>query len=462
MKPKTLGAALLVAFLATSLAWAAGPPDATPKIDALARSYVESGVAPGCVVGIVDGDSTRVLGFGRLGGAGGDRAPDGDTVYEIGSISKAFTGILLALAVSDGRVKLDDPLQTILPPEAKVPVAGPRPVTLADVATHSSGLPRMPTNFRPADPRNPYADYSVAQMYEFLGSCRPARPPGADYEYSNFAMGLLGHALALRAGKSYEELLVAGIADPLGMKSTRIALTPDMARRLAPGHDAALNPASNWDIPTLAGAGGIRSTGNDMVLFLAANLRAGDATPLGKAMALAREERWRKPDGSVGMGLGWHMGQEKGRVWHNGETGGYHAFSAIDAANRRAVVVLANGASRKIDELGTGVLRTLAGEDVKPIEKPREIVVPAEALERCVGRYAITPAFALAITREGNSLHVQATAQPKFPLFATSETEYFLKVVEARITFETAPDGGKSPSLTLHQNGIAQKALRVE
>lgn len=462
--PVAAAAALLSLLAAAALAplLAADPPGAIPKIEAFARSFVESEVTPSCVVGVVDGDSTRVLAFGELDGKESGRAPDGDTVYEIGSISKAFTGVLLALAVGEGRVKLDDPLQSLLPPEAKVPAVGPRPIQLADVATHSSGLPRMPSNFSPANPLNPYADYSVEKMYEFLGLCRPARPPGADYEYSNYAMGLLGHALALRAGTTYEAMLVSGIAEPLGMKSTRIALTPDMARRLAPGHDAAQNPAANWDIPALAGAGGIRSTGNDMVRFLAANLRADDASPLGMALALAREERWRKANGAVGVGLGWHIGDAPGRVWHNGETGGYHSFAAIDAKNRRAVVVLANSANRRIDELGRGVMSALAGEDVKPIEKPREAEVGAAALERCVGRYAIAPTFVLAVTLEGGRLHVQATGQPKFPLFATSETEFFLKVVEARLEFEKAPDGGKSPSLTLHQNGAAQKAPRVE
>jgi len=442
---------------------AADPAIPAERIDAHARPLVDGGHVVGCVVGVASGDATRVQGYGRLA-ADAERAPDGATVYEIGSISKTFTGILLALAVGDGRVALDDPLQSLLPADkARVPLAFARPITLADVATHSSGLPRMPTNFAPADPRNPYADYSVERMYAFLDSCAPARAPGADYEYSNFAMGLLGHALALKAGSSYEDLLVARIATPLGMASTRIAFTPDMTKRLAPPHDAARRPAANWDIPTLAGAGGIRSSADDMLRFLAANWREGAETPLGKALALARTERWRKPDGSVALGLGWHLADGGATAWHNGETGGYHSFAAIDPARKLAVVVLANTATGRVDEVGRAVLRVLHGEDVAPATPPVEVTVAREKLEPLVGRYGIGPAFVMAITLEDGRLHVQATGQPKFPLFAASESEFFLKVVEARLAFSPVDaTTGHPPSVTLHQNGLAQTARRLD
>ena len=153
---------------------------------------------------------------------------DGNTVFEMGSISKVFTGALLADMVARGEVKLDDPIAKYLPQTVKVPSRNGRQITLLDLATQSSGLPRLPSNMRPADFSNPYADYSVQQLYEFLSGYSLTRDPGQRYEYSNLGVGLLGHVLALRAGKSYEEILKERILDPLGMNDTRVDATPSM------------------------------------------------------------------------------------------------------------------------------------------------------------------------------------------------------------------------------------------
>ena len=136
------------------------------------------------------------------------------SVFEIGSITKVFTTSVLALMAATGDVSLDDPVTKFLPSTVTFPESG-RPITLADIATQSSGLPRLPTNFSPADPSNPYADYSVDQMYEFLGGVRLTRAPGDSYEYSNLAMGLLGHVLALRAGTTYEAMVTDRLLVPI-------------------------------------------------------------------------------------------------------------------------------------------------------------------------------------------------------------------------------------------------------
>src|SRR3989442_9269459 len=163
-----------------------------------------------------------------------------DNVFEIGSITKTFTASLLADMVARGEVKLDDPVANYLPRAVRMPVRV-RPITLLDLATQSSGLPRLPDNFAPRDSSNPYADYSVQQLYEFLSRYQLPRDPGASYEYSNLGVGLLGHALALRAGMSYEQLVTRRILSPLGMRETAITLTPAMRARLAPGHDVGGN-----------------------------------------------------------------------------------------------------------------------------------------------------------------------------------------------------------------------------
>jgi CubicO group peptidase (beta-lactamase class C family) len=413
------------------------------RVDRLAAPYVEGGTVIGMVVGVRDGEDELIRGYG----AG---APGPDTVYEIGSVSKVFTGVLLAALVRDGVVRLDQPVSELLPAGAVVPAAGERRITLVDLSTHTSGLPRMPDNFAPKDPRNPYADYGTDRLLEFLATVKPARAPGAAYEYSNVGAGLLGWALSRKAGKSYEELLAERITGPLGMKSTVVTLTPELQARLAPGHDASGRPEGNWDLPAFAGAGGIRSTVADMMRFLGANLSAGK--PLGETLAFAREVRYTPPEqGAHGVGLGWHV-SPAGIHWHNGQTGGYHSFAALDTANGRAVVILADTATGEVDRLGDEIVRALLGEKVEPRRFPREVAVKAEVLEAYAGTYALFGDFKLTVTVEDGRLMVQATGQEKLPVFATSETEFFYKVADARITFERDAEG-KVKRLVLHQGG---------
>jgi serine-type D-Ala-D-Ala carboxypeptidase/endopeptidase len=158
-----------------------------------------------------------------------------------------------------------------LPASVKVPERDGRQISLVDLATHTSGLPRMPANFRPKDPANPYADYTDEQLYSFLSSYDLIRDIGLKFEYSNLGFGLLGQGLARRAGTGYETLVETRICEPLGMKSTRITLSPDMERRFAAGHSADLVTVSRWDIPSLAGAGALRSTANDLLIFFGGN-----------------------------------------------------------------------------------------------------------------------------------------------------------------------------------------------
>src|SRR5262249_19332240 len=180
-------------------------------------------------------------------------------------------------------VALTDPVSKYLPATVRMAERGGRSITLQDLATHTSGLPRMPTNFKPADPANPYADYSVEQMYEFLSSYQLTRDIGSQYEYSNLGGGLLGHVLALRPHTDYASLVRDRITAPLEMASTAITLPADLKSRLAVGHSAALQPVANWDLPTLAGAGALRSTTNDLLTFLAGHL-GYTKTPLEPAM----------------------------------------------------------------------------------------------------------------------------------------------------------------------------------
>jgi CubicO group peptidase (beta-lactamase class C family) len=208
-----------------------------------------------------------------------------------------------------------------LPAPVKVPSRNGRQITLLDLSMQVSGLPRLPDNLKPGDPANPYADYDAAKLYEFLARYQLTRDPGEKYEYSNLAVGLLGHALALRAGMSYEDLLRHRIFEPLGMSSTSITLSEAQKKRLAPGHSASLKPVKNWDFAALAGCGAVRSTANDMLKFLAANLELTE-TPLKPAMRRMRSVSKETGVPDLKIGMAWHIFTKFGTEiwWHNGGT----------------------------------------------------------------------------------------------------------------------------------------------
>jgi serine-type D-Ala-D-Ala carboxypeptidase/endopeptidase len=415
----------------------------------------------GIVVGVIGPEGRRVIAYGHLDKE--DQRPlNGDTIFEIGSATKVFTSLLLADMVQRGEVALDDPVAKYLPPSVKMPERNGRSITLVDLATHTSGLPRMPTNFTPKDPANPYVDYSVEQLYQFLSSYQLTRDIGSQYEYSNLGGGLLGHVLARRAGMDYEALVRSRICDPLGMSSTRITLTPEMKARLAVGHNAALEPVESWDSPTLAGAGALRSTANDQLAFLAANL-GYTKSPLAPAMAAMLKVR--RPTGrpDLEIALGWHIFTTNGKeiVWHNGGTGGYRSFMGFDPKTRVGVVVLSNAApTAGVDDIGRHLLDT-GVPLMKPPKEHKEVAVDTKLFDGYVGRYEFAPNIIMTVTRGGDHLFTQLTGQPKIEIFPESDRDYFVKVVDAQITFVT--DGqGRATQLILHQGGLDQHAKRIE
>jgi serine-type D-Ala-D-Ala carboxypeptidase/endopeptidase len=427
------------------------------KIDPFAYQLIKDQIVVGLVIGIVKDGQSQIITYGEtIKGSG--IAPDGDTLYEIGSVTKVFTGVLLASLIQSDDVNLTDPLQKYLPPSVTAPVADGKPITLEHLATHTSGLPRMPDNFKPADPLNPYADYTIEQMYLFLNGHVLRRPPG-QYEYSNYAMGLLGHVLAHHKGMTYEQFLRDRISKPMGMKDTGITLNEDQQKRLTPPYNAALKPAENWDIPALAGAGAIRSSANDMIKFIMANLKK-DHEPFSEALRLAQVKRHSMEDG-LSMALGWHLARDGATLWHNGGTGGYHSWLAIAPDRGIGVVVLTNTANMRLDEFGEQVTAIALGREVKPPQPRKSIEVNPTLLKSYTGYFAITPEFGLSVTVEKGRLMVQATDQDRFPVFSESKSKFFYKVVDAEITF--VPDKrGQINKLILHQNGQDIEAFRKD
>ncbi|WPP49767.1 serine hydrolase [Catalinimonas niigatensis] len=416
---------------------------------------IAEGMTPSIAIALIDSSGVQYFNFGKT--AEGGKPVDENTIYEIGSISKVFTGILLAQQVLDGDIKLDDDISTLLPDSISVPTMGGTAITFGHLSDHTSGLPRMPDNFAPANPNNPYADYSVEQMYTFVSTYEPVRAVGAEYEYSNFAQGLLGHMLAEHQNTTYEDLMVQTIAEPLEMNDTRINFTKSMRDHLALGH-AGKEVVENWDIPTLAGAGGIRSSSSDMAKFISANLGYVN-TPLDKAMEMSHEPRHSKANG-MSVGMGWHIkpGTQGDVIWHNGGTGGYRTFVGFVKDAGKGVVLLTNAATDS-DDIGFHLLDS--GSSLKEIQGESDAVEVAEAtLEKYVGVYALQPEFNITITKEGRQLYGQATGQQRFEMYPENDTSFFLTVVEAKVTFQMEEDSVKS--LTLFQAGQEMPGKKVE
>ncbi len=385
-----------------------------------------------------------------------------ETVFEIGSGTEIVTTTLLADMMQKGEVSLDAPAQQYAPPAMTLPTRNGKAITLANLAEQNSGLPRLPSNMSFADISNPYADYTAEDLNAFLASHTLRRDPGAEFEYSNLGMGLLGALLAHRSGQSYEQLVKTRILDPLGMASTGIALTSPMQARLARGHTEEGAPAPNWDLPTLAGAGALRSTMNDMMRFLAANL-GEPASDLERAMHLAQTPRFTTSP-NTRIGLGWiTVTQGDGDlIYHDGGTGGYGAIVMIDKKRNVGVVLLANRTGVP-DDIAMHVLDPSIPltPKPKPASERVEISVPSETLAAYAGVYTLdaAPDFKLTVMLESGQLQVQATGQEKFPVFGESATEFFYRIVDAQLTFVAAADG-KPAHLILHQGGANQKATR--
>ncbi len=470
MTTAALGAVMALACVPPARAQTPPPPAAakpwTIPTDAEIRQILVDRIdvqhqGVGMVVGIVDAKGHRFVSYGTM--AKGDPRPvDQRTIFEIGSMSKVFTSLLLAEAVQRGEVRLDEPVAQLLPAGTKVPERGGRQITLIDLATHTSGLPRIPTNFAPRDPNDPYTDYDASKLYHFLASYILPRDIGSKYEYSNLGAGLLGHALSLRAGTDYGTLLRCRITGPLGLGSTADVLTPDETPRLAKGYGVAGDPASNWTTGTLAGAYAIRSDAEDILTLLAAEL-GYVRSPLAGAMKAQLEPR--RPTGMPGteVALGWHVTTFPGGrqvVWHDGGTGAYRSMMAFDPTAGVGVVALSNRfTDAGVDDIP---LHILAGTPLAaPPPVHHEVAVDPKVMQGLAGRYQLAPNVFVDIILKDGELFAQVSGQQANRVFMEGPHSIFWKVVEASADFEVDAQG-KATVLILHQSGLTARAPRVE
>lgn len=324
-------------------------PATDPIREALQQTVGRRDKVAGMVGIVIDEHGTRMVSTGSSGVPG--LALDGDSVFEIMSITKVLTSALLADMAEHGEVSFDDPVAKYLPPSLTLHEHG-GPITLLDLATYTSGLPNMPGNLPPNwyDLPNPLGDYTEAKLFEFLSSYVPKYEPGTHYEYANLGFGLLGIALARRAGKSYEELLIERVCNPLGLAGTRITVSGEMRRHLVQGHDMDLKPTQLWDFPAMPGAGCARSTAKNLTAFVKACMGLG-RTPLRVPLARLIATRRPTPLAGTDVGLGWFISSDGKEeiAWKSGLSAGCNTFIGFSTKRRRGAVLLSNFLWQPID-----------------------------------------------------------------------------------------------------------------
>ncbi|ACB75535.1 beta-lactamase [Opitutus terrae PB90-1] len=452
-------------FAAVTLAVTAHPAVAAPLTPAdLQQSVaplVENKTLQAVSLGLIQSGKVVTAHAGSLSPAT-TTPPDDQTLYEIGSITKVFTGLLLADAVVRGEVTLDTTLASLLPTDVTLPDGDGERITLRMLATHTSGLPRIPPEIPSDDYRDPYATYGEPELWATLRRVKLDFPPGTKASYSNLAVGLLGTLLARNAGMTYPELLAKRIAQPLGMKDTVIGLRDDLRDRFPPAFTSTGAPCQPWEFKALAAAGGIRSTTADMIRFANAVLHP-ETTSLQKAIELA----WSKQTLAAsitggGQALGWMLAGDGRTRWHNGMTGGFHAALFVNRELGLATLVLSNRSTPAGSQIAEALMRRAAGvpERPAPNRDRATVALSAEQLDRCTGTFRVSPQFALVFERRNEALFLTPTGQATDRLYAASPETFFSRRVAADIVFEFPADGGPATALTLKQSGRQVRALR--
>lgn len=391
--------------------------------------------------------------------------PGGDTIFEIASLTKVFTALLLADAVTRGDVRLDDPLAAFVPMGVKVPEFSGRAITLVDLATHTSGLPLRPNNLYAApDAPNKYAGYTLNQLYAGLPEYRLANAPGAQFVYSNLAFALLGHALARQAGEPFPDLLRRRVTAPLGLSDTRFDDDPAAAARRAQGHDMDLKPIGPTGNGALDPAGELRSTANDLLRLLDLFLSGAGPGDLPQAARLMLTVDRPGDGGDTRMMLGWRRTVAHGETyyWSHGSSDGSRTFMGFNPARGVAVVALADAASGGgLDDIAWRVLDPMESVDLKVVPRPRTVELPPAAVDRVLGTYRYAPDDEMTITRGVTGLIV--TSGPgQFLIQPQSRTRFFAKAGGDVYLDFPGPASKPADRMVLHQNGKSFVYHRVQ
>jgi serine-type D-Ala-D-Ala carboxypeptidase/endopeptidase len=462
--PRAIWVALfLLSAFGGSLVFGAAPV-VPAAVQTTIRQRVDYGYNPGVAIGIANASGRTFYSYG-VADLATLQPVSQDTLFEIGSVTKVFTATLLAQMVASGELSFTNNIQDLLPVGVQAPTRNGINITLQHLATHSSGLPYVPPNLTYSFFDNPFADYSVALLYEHLNTFVVTRNPGSGYEYSNVGFGLLGHGLALRAGVSYEALLKARIMDPLAMPDTRIDLSQEQFSRYATGYGGVVaRPAFAMD--SLAPAGSLISSVNDLLTFLEfySGLRSTTDSTLSAAFTNAVTLRRSTDIPGLSIGLGWWLLPVSGDtiIFHEGNTVGQTAFIGFRKNSKTLVVALTNARVSQFSNLEDIGLYLLNGiSTLTPITRPA--TVSPEVLRKYQGLYTSTDGTFFDLRLTNNFLTFSySTASNYFSTVYPQSARLFNNIdlgVNASALFVTNATG-KVTSMTWTQNGATSTYTR--
>lgn len=325
-------------------------------VDSLALKYITLPNTSGLAIGIINKGKTGYYYYGETT-HGNKQLPDHETLFEIGSISKTFTATLLATAVLKESVKLDDLIINFLP-DSVAANQTLKDITFRNLATHTSGLPRMPNNFVPVEELDPYKDYSRNDLFYFLKNYQLKNKADSVYAYSNLGYGIIGELLAYRKKTSYNEMVRDMICKPLDLPNITEFPDSEMQKNFIPTYnkDGQLTP--HWHFLAFSGAGSLKSTTPDLLKYAEANINPPN-NDIGKAILLTQKPFWLASE-TLDLGLAWHITIDNFQeiFWHNGSTFGSSSFIAFSPEKKVAVIVLAN-AAQSVDDIGLLIIKKL-------------------------------------------------------------------------------------------------------
>ena len=369
-----------------------------------------------------------------------------DSLFEIGPITQTFTALLLADAVLSGKVSTDTPIGEIL---GTLSVEPNNPsITLLDLATHTSGLPRRPDNLRRHNQLDPYRYYDEAQLHSFLRNHQLIGAPGERFAYSSIGISLLGYLMTVVQGESYANLIRTKITDPLGMRSTFVDLNNESRRRVLPGHNNLYDRVPDWQLKSMVPSLGIYSSLDDMVTFVEANLAAPEGS-LGERLALAKKSHRNTSQTGSSVGFGWMIREyDNQRVnWHNGIVAGHGGFVGYMDGFETGAVVLSNAVFSEIDVLGAHLLNSA-------VTLPEIADDEGGFFHDYLGIYHVKTTLSFKITADSQALYWQATDQPRSKLVSLSEDVFMITDSDIRVSFQRGKRG-EVVALEILENDVA-------
>ncbi len=419
---------------------------------------IDAELIPGGVVGIYKDGETSFYPVGTLN-FDQDQVPTVETLYEIGSISKVITGVFFADAVRRGELARDTPVNELLPEGYSVPDKDEQSLLLWHLSTHTSGWGTAPANIAPKDGERPFTGYTQKMMFDAIEMMPLKQAPGTKFEYSNYAVGMLGTLVSLNAEGEYEALVKERVLNPLGLDDFTITLSDEQLDRLAPattggratkhwGKTGPIDPAGMWvtDAPGLLG-------------FAIASLGEHDGEVY-ESIKLSQAPLF---DLEMGRRVcsGWFRASDQSTYWHNGMTGGYSSYMAVNPAFDAAVVLLTNGAAEETTIIGEKIIQGVFGLNPAPIKIEKSEKLDEEFTARLVGTYHSVLGFDMFITAARGKVFVQITGQQPLELVFLSGNRFRIKLVDAELEFDAA-ENAVAASVTLFQNGREIKCERVD